>query len=405
VTLPVGPRPVAPGEAEPAAGARGANVQRLAGVVLAADRGRPLLEIGGARYLAQPAMAGRQLPALPEGAALRLEIAGSGRTARLLEVAGRALERPVPLRLAPAGPPSPRAPVSATAQLLDRGGEPVGPAHGVRLAGAGPDGATLQLGQGVDAEVLGRDPDGRLLLRAGGRLLRIEDPLDAAAGDRLRLAPPGPPGPARVALAMRTLTDLLGRATDGAAVRMPEGDATLAARLLRFIQLLSGGRGGDAAADERARAEVAGSALERPLAELARLGRETLPGGGRLLLIPFGSPAEAEVLRLYLPADSPDPDGRRRAPADGDDAPRRLILDFPFRHLGRCQLDALCQGRSFRLMVRTAGPLDAGLRQQIEAIFIAACAAAGLKGELGYRPGRLLALPGGHERAGEALTT
>jgi hypothetical protein len=84
--------------------------------------------------------------------------------------------------------------------------------------------------------------------------------------------------------------------------------------------------------------------------EMAEPPRQSQAGGWRLLLLPFGAEA-ADWLKLYLGEDALE--GDRQASEAAAAAARRAIFELDLSHLGRCQLDALCHGQRFDLIVRS----------------------------------------------------
>jgi hypothetical protein len=146
-------------------------------------------------------------PPLPEGESVSLELAKAGRqtTGYLLPIAGRALEAPRMIRLAPL-PPTANPPgaaesgpepvgVEVEARRLGPEGRPAGPPISVRLAADGEPlsdapGAPRSSGNTLSAEVIGAEPAGRVLVRAAGLTLRLETTVDVPAGARLQLVLP-----------------------------------------------------------------------------------------------------------------------------------------------------------------------------------------------------------------------
>jgi hypothetical protein len=231
----------------------------------------------------------------------------------------------------------------------------------------------------------GGSQEARLVEIAGRRvdppppLARLDPPIAVERPDAVAKAAP--------AQAWQTLARALVGDAAPPGLRLPQPDADLAGRLLRLIGALM---------EERPAAPRVGldGAPERALGELAQLAREPLPGGWRLLLLPFGGGEGTLLLRLWLQGEGAarDREGRRTRDED-DDPPQRAIFELDLARIGRLQLDALCRKGSFKLTVRSARPLEAALRREIGGIFVAACGAAGLAGELRFAPQGLLRLP------------
>jgi hypothetical protein len=86
-------------------------------------------------------------------------------------------------------------------------------------------------------------------------------------------------------------------------------------------------------------------------------------------------------------------EGGKDRQSDPSATARRAVLELEFSHLGRAQIDALCQARRFDLIVRTEQPLDPYLRREVRALHAAACEPAGWVGEVRFGAGEWIALP------------
>ncbi len=178
-------------------------------------------------------------------------------------------------------------------------------------------------------------------------------------------------------------------------LRLPAVDHALAARLLRWIEIL-GGRAG--AADPESAGDRGGpdsgpeaGALRSALSELAQHARTPQAGGWRVLVMPLGI-EDPSALRLYL-RDLPDGEHHPRPGRERRPAARRAIFEVELSQLGRCQLDVLCQPRRFDLAVRTDRPLAAAVQADIRGLLAAACELAGVAGKVEFLATELLALP------------
>jgi hypothetical protein len=471
VTTPLPPALAALLQARPTAGesllGAGAGPSRLpaTAVVLASTRQGALIESAGNRWLMRGA------PPLPQGATLTLEHAAAGvapQPARLLAIGTRAVAPPVAVRLQPAvsrpsAPPPAESPprgggVQAEARVIGAAGRPLGPPVAITLAAtlpaipeatrplpsasaraaAAPPTATAlagapialagqpapplpgaqpppQSGAGtvVPAEVVARDPHGRLLLHSGTLRLRLETPLDLPLGARLALAlPQGLPPPSGALPApdadpvQRLIAALLQPAsTDGevretGGLRLPAADHTLAARLLRWVQALaappSAEPGESAPADGP---EAASEPLRLAILELARQAREPQPGGWRVLVMPLGV-EDPQILKIHLREPDADPEREARPGRAWTDTMQRAVFEIQLSHLGRCQLDVLCQGERLDLVVRSAARLEPAVEEHIRGVIAATRAAAGLAGRLEFRAAELLTLPDPLQPAG-----
>ena len=275
--------------------------------------------------------------------------------------------------------------------------------------------APINAGSLLPAEVVDRDPLGRLLLQSGEMRLRLETRLDLPLGARLQLVLPSslPPGGALPATAdprQRMIAALLQREGAGGAthqtggLRLPVADHTLAARLLRWVQALAAASAEpvDESADGP---ETAGEARAPHAAtrELARQAGEPQPGGWRVLVMPLGVDSPP-ILKIHLREPAADPERDAQPGRDREATVQRAIFEVELSHLGRCQLDALCRAERFDLVVRSAAPLGAAVEDEIRSLIAAARAAAGLAGRLEFRAAELLTLPDRRLRAGRHVT-
>jgi hypothetical protein len=403
--LPIRVQTVSP--ARPAATVRSAGTLDVSLRPLGAD-GRPTM----------PAFTARLVVPAPEP--------GSGTSGSGAPPSGGAASRGSvsPGASRPAAPASPSntavAPVTSRPAAAPTGGLP-GPSAGSAAAAAAPASAPVAMAdppgllaaqsRTIEVIALARDALGRTLLRGAGFSFRADTPVDLPVGARLQLILPAglvrsSPAPLQAGAleAVRTLAALPGEQAgteeqaDAGTLRLPEPTATLAARLLRLVQLIAP-RSGDA--NVRSPAEPApvegppGAArIAAALTELGRLAAEPQSGGWRVLLLPLGF-AGTPLLRLYLreyPCD--EDDGGKDRQADRSPVARRAVFELEYSELGRCQIDVLCQARRFDLLVRTEESLRPHLRRDLRELYLAAREAAGLVGEIRFRAGGLVALPG-----------
>lgn len=381
---PVVSRPTEPPPAE--SGPRDARAVQVEARLIG-PAGRPLGPAVTVSVAAAPAAipeAARALPPASAGAAAGPAVAPSA--------AGNAQPSAAALAGAPTAPAREAAPPVPAAQPPPRIGA----------------GATMP------AEVVERDPQGRLLVQSGALRLRLDTPLDLPLGARLALALPqglpppsgAPPAPAADPV-QRLIAALLQPASTGGAaggLRLPAADHALAARLLRWVQTLAAtppARAGESAAAERP--EPAGEPLRVATLELARQAREPQPGGWRVLVMPLGV-EDPQILKIHLREPSADPDRDARPGRARGDTIQRAIFEVELSHLGRCQLDVLCQAGRFDLVVRSAAPLGPAVEEHVRGVIAATRAAAGLAGRLEFRPAGLLMLPDPLLPAGRHVT-
>ena len=238
---------------------------------------------------------------------------------------------------------------------------------------------------------------------------RVDKALDLPIGARLQLAvPAGSPagvasGDAEPDAIARALAELFqirpatDRALDTPQVRPLSPDTSLAARLLRLIGALPTASSGVAEAAPGTAAEAASTATSanrgqgHAAADLGRPANEASLGGWRVHALPFGL-EDPLGLRFYVREDPGDGE-RSNQGQHGEPSPQRAIFELDFSHVGRCQVDVLCQGKRFDLILRTEGPLEADIQADIRALFVAARDAAGWAGEISFRADDLVALP------------
>jgi hypothetical protein len=172
---------------------------------------------------------------------------------------------------------------------------------------------------------------------------------------------------------------------------LPVANQTLAARLLGLMALAAMPRG-DPGIDAQGQAPGARDPLASLLGDLAQAGQADAPDGWRTLALPLGQdPAQALWIHVRM-EDQARRDGGD-SPDRVEDRPRRALFDIDFSHLGRCQLDAHCQGRRFDLVMATERAIPGEDWEVIAALYLAALDGAGLGGELRFRaPGHLIGL-------------
>ena len=274
---------------------------------------------------------------------------------------------------------------------------------------AAPSGVASSPQAGFTAEVTARDALGRLFLQAAGMTFRVDEALDLPIGARLQLVLPaaaGSPahagmtsGDAKPDVIERALVELFhirtsaDRTLDAPQARPLPPDSSLAARLLRLIGALpTASPAADATPEtENATPTMTNRGLGNASPELGRPGSEASLGGWRMLAQPFGL-EDPLGLRLYVREDPGD--GERSNQGQHDEpSPQRAIFELDFSHVGRCQVDVLCQGKRFDLILRTKAALDPDVQTEIRALFLAARDAAGWGGEISFRTDDLVSLP------------
>jgi len=246
-----------------------------------------------------------------------------------------------------------------------------------------------------------------LLQTSDNVLLKIESPVELPIGSTLQMTLAGTSVPAfEKAQSVSPLTRLVELLTDiersGQNTGGPEGhqkshqlpmpDRQLATKLLQLMHLQNGdGREGAglSSRDQSASSSSWANQLKGLLTEIGSSASEPLADGWRSTTLPLG-PDPAQAIMINYREQSFD---RESEPGedDLDESPtQRAIFDVGFSHLGRCQIDALCQEQRFDLLVRTEQPLDHPVQEEITSIFLEASEIAGLSGEIGYQHGNFV---------------
>lgn len=404
--VPVRLQPAAP---EPPAVVRSSHGIEVILRPIGAD-GRPSAPAFTARLVVPPPAPSQAGAAVPPAPAAGATVASPPPTAGATS-ASAAPGSPLPV-------PTPTAPAAglrarSAAAAPSTGREPAAPtpprSGGAPAPAIDPLRGAAPSGRPIEVEAVRRDALGRFILRAAGLALHVETAVELPLGARLLLALPagrpplgsmfrstGPDGDGLLG-AVRWLVETLpeGSEEQGAAatLRLPGPTAALAARLLRLVQTLGSppGSSSDPVTAGAGEPEVASGRIGTALAELGRLASES-QNGWRLFLLPLGFEG-TPALRLYLRDDQPEPEGGSDRGGERSPAAKRAIFELEFSHLGRCQVDALCQEQRFDLIVRTEQTLAPDLQRDLRVLFVAARDAAGLGGELGFRVAQWVSLP------------
>ena len=164
---------------------------------------------------------------------------------------------------------------------------------------------------------------------------------------------------------------------------IPRPDAQLAANMLFFLAALRGGDirawlgDGPSRVLQRHKPDLL-SRLGEEFRTIGRMADEPVSGDWRIAVVPFNSGEELKQVRVFMRRHGAqeDEDG------EGGDPGTRFIVDVELSRLGRMQLDGLVRGGDKRLdlIVRSATPLPAHMRDDIRRIFQDACELTGMKG-------------------------
>jgi hypothetical protein len=240
--------------------------------------------------------------------------------------------------------------------------------------------------------------------QAGTVVLATRAPLPV--GTALSLQVTGAPTPPPAASAIERLAPLVSRTwpaleetlrtlaeTDPAQRQqvlntvLPRAESGLAFGLLAFMAALRGGDirswlgEGPSRALQRARPDLI-ERLDGDFRQLAKLADDPAAGDWRVALIPVGVQSGIEQVRLLL---------RRHSGDEGEKAPAaagtRFVIDVSLSRLGRLQLDGLVRekGKRLDLIVRTAEPLPAAVREEIRRLFAATNAETNVGGSVSFQ--------------------
>ncbi|MFO1188023.1 MAG: hypothetical protein U1E97_00135 [Alphaproteobacteria bacterium] len=109
---------------------------------------------------------------------------------------------------------------------------------------------------------------------------------------------------------------------------------------------------------------------------MTRLAHDTPTGDWRTYLVPIYHSGEIQPLRFFLRR----PKGQR----DSDPA-TRFVVEAELKSLGLLQLDGLSHRHRLDMIIRTHEPLPEVMRDDINALFNASCAAARLDGSISFQ--------------------
>lgn len=263
----------------------------------------------------------------------------------------------------------------------------------VRAPGSAGSGALIQTSAGTLAL-----PPGLILPRGEPVWLEVIGPPQPPPAPTVSLPPAGLTAQGWPALA-EALTLLTNTAPEAALLvrqALPRPDLDLATTLTRFALALREGfprlPGTTAlteALEQADRADLA-TRIERDCTELKETARESRGPDGRwqALTIPLLFGGRIEPIRLFVHHREDEGGGAGGQTTGGGE--RRFMIEIALTHLGRIQLDGLVTSttKRFDLIVRTAQPLAAGMRQDIAAIFTRCGEVSGVKGGLSFQAGR-----------------
>lgn len=258
--------------------------------------------------------------------------------------------------------------------------------------------------------VVGHSQGGKPILQAEGQLLRIEQTVDLPLGTALQamlasgasaMARPLDPGaeqdPAAPLTKLIALLDAIDRAGrqpaepdgPGLARRLPLPDKHLASRFLWLMADVGDHQAEGplpASAEQRGTTAAQREQIQALVRDLGSAASEPLAEGWKSLTLPLGLD-QAQAVTFYVR----DPVLAADHEAAGEDSEqteaRRAVFDVAFSRLGRCQIDTLCQGRRFDLLMRSESALPEDDREAITSLFTSACEMSGMHGDIAFRIG------------------
>lgn len=263
--------------------------------------------------------------------------------------------------------------------------------------------------QTVNATVVGHSLDGKqtLLQTQDNALAKIESPIELPIGTMLQMTFLGMPMNAvETARSSSPLTRLIELLSDiersgqnasgpsgqekGQSVPMP--DRHLTARLLQLMGLQMNYHPNEPSLSQQNQLHNNSSwthQLQGLLADIGNAASEHLTDGWRSMTLPLGvDPAQAIMINYR--ENSLDYDSESSDDDTNETPAKRAIFDVDFSHLGRCQIDTLCQEQRFDLLIRSERQLDHPVEREITSLFLSACEIAGLTGEVGFQHGHFV---------------
>jgi hypothetical protein len=260
------------------------------------------------------------------------------------------------------------------------------------------------------ATVTERGKDGKIVLKAGEQLLRIEQPVDLPLGMRLQISAAANMPIAVLSADINFSDDRTGplakliELLDGIdrAVRQPmtSGQPAPAGQLpapgkhlaSRFLGLLALGNAQPkqeqpSSPDQGGVAVTQRSQIQALIHDLGAMSSESAEEGWKSFTLPIGLDHN-EAVCCYFRDHAPDPDHEEgEGEFDRRDDARRAVFDVSFSRLGRCQIDAFCRQQRFDLLIRSETALLQPVQDDIAMLFGSACEIAGMNGEIAFRIG------------------
>jgi len=275
------------------------------------------------------------------------------------------------------------------------------------IANAGSAAQRSMMGQ-----VIAPGPDGQLIVRAGGGLIRLDAGGTLPIGTQLRLDVLSSTMPVRPATqagalvgadprlqglqtlggswanlrsALEALQQTDPRAAQALAARLPGPNPMLVNNMIGFM-------GAAATGDARAwlgptttkALEKAGKSdlidkLDGDLKTMGRMAQESQAGDWRAQIIPFYDGHEIQQIRMFMKRN-------RRKDKDGKEQPgsTRVLVDMSLTALGDMQIDGLIQQKRFDMIMRTRFPVTDTMRTDLLDIFVKSLELSGMTGGLQF---------------------
>lgn len=301
-------------------------------------------------------------------------------------------------------PIAPQAVQQANAPELPPPGAPLN----VRLEAAYPPNVSCPATddpQQMIATVVGKGPDGQLLLSTGQDSLFIRQGSNFPEGTKLvfRLLPPDPepdltlppvdgsdaPAMQRAMTALAQVEPVLAQQVMQRHIPQPN-EILPSTLLLLFNAIQEGGVHGwlrsiaDGQFNKASKLELV-AAMAEEMNKAGGLARDTMAGQWQTWPIPLYDGSHFQMLRLYVRHDHD-----RRPGTPGRTAPpnTRFLINMQMSQLGPLQIDGLSAKKQLDLILRSEAPLPAYLPNELRTLYIRNLEALGLAGSLTFQTGR-----------------
>jgi hypothetical protein len=270
----------------------------------------------------------------------------------------------------------------------------------------------------MPATVASRTADGQLVIRSSDHVLKIEQAVDLPVGAPLLISfVPGSSlqsssAPSSVIAGdeapfarLISLLEDIDRASRSAAAddlvqasprQLPSADRHLAARLLNLLNLAGASTATNALplndGDGAPNVEHTDQ-LRSLMHKIGVNASEPLIEGWKGLTFPLGADPAQGVFLFYRWDDSTAADDETPERGDEGGETKRAVFDISLSKIGRCQIDVLCQGQRFDLILRSESEFPEADQREISSLFSGACDVAGMHGEIGFTIGHFFEPP------------